>query len=560
MKTQLKYAAASLALLLCAGASAQTLQDAIRLTENEQYDKANSMFLQLVAKEPTNGDVFFYFGDLKLKEEDPDSAKVLFEKGYSINQTNPLVHVGLARYYMYTGNMTEGKKEMTTAMSVLNPNGKNDKFPVARLVQVYLEMAENYIWASEPDPDAAINLTNVAEKLDPKNPSAEIFLIRGDALQKKDAVNASPAIDCYNKAAQRDPQSCRAYVRIGKIYASGKNMVAAIGFFNKAITIEPNFGPAYRNRGEAQYQIGKFDSAAISFRKYLELNNDCHSRYRYCAFLYKSGDYDNAVKEGQTVLGCDSSIVVVYRIIGRCYMDMKTPDPAKSISYFNLFFRKQKQYGKPAVIPEDYVYIGKAFAKNGQDSLAINNYKLALKADTSRKDSYFDIASAYFKMKKYDSAAYYYKRKIDLNPAKASISDWNAYGRSLFLLKDYPNADAAFIHVTTMDSLNPIGWYWRARCAAQQDPDIKTDNARILYEKYYSLAIADKEKNKKDLGVAAKYLGGYHMVKKNYGCSKAWFQFALDLDPANADLKKQLEEKELKGATASDLNTCLMAK
>lgn len=562
MKTQLKFAAAGIALFLCAGASAQTLDDAIKLTDNEQYEKANSMFLQLAAKEPANGDVYFYFGDLKLQDGDADTAKIIFQKGIDINATNPLVHVGMARYYMYSGKMADGEKEMAYAKSLLSTQAgpKNDKMPVPRQVTIYLEMAETYTWAAEPNPQMAIDLTNTAEKLDAKNPSAEIFLIRGDALQKQNPVNASPAIEAYNKAAQRDPKSCRAYVRIGQIYAAGKNMPAAIGYFNKAISTEPNFGPAYRLRGEAQYQVSKFDSASISYKKYLDLNNDCHSRYRYCAFLYKSGDYENAIKEGETVLACDSSIVVVYRIVGRCYMDQKTPDPAKSVQYFNLFFKKQKVYGKPAIIPEDYVSVGKAFAKDGNDSMAIVNYKLALKADTSRKDGYFEIGSAYFKMRNYDSAAYYYKRKIDLAPANASISDWNAYGRSIYLLKDYAGASEAFSHVTQMDSLNPIGWYWRGRCEAQLDPEIKSDNARMMYERFYAVAIGDKERNKKDLIIAAKYLGGYHLVKKNYGCSKAWFQFALDLDPNNADLKKQMEEKEMKTATASDLNSCMMTK
>jgi tetratricopeptide (TPR) repeat protein len=560
MKTPMKFAAAIFALFAGAGIHAQTLQDAIRFTENEQYDKAKSAFRQLIVKEPTTGDNFFYFGDLMLKTEDPDSARVLFQKGVDINATNPLTHVGLARYYMYTGKVAEGQKEIAYARSLVSTQaGKKGtaEMPNTRQAMILLEIAETYTWATQPDPDAAIQLTNDAEKIDPKNPN--IFLQRGDALWKKDQVNASAPITNYQQAAKLDPKSSIAYFRIGSVYASGQNMPLAISFFNKALSVDPTFAPAYRARGEAQYQIAKFDSASISYQKYLELNNDCYSRYRYSAFLYKSGDYDNAIKQGQMVLACDSSITVVYRIIGRSYAEMKTPDPVQAVTYMNLFFAKQKIYGKPKVSPDDYVIRGRAYSKNNLDSLAVLDYKNAITVDTSRKDIYFDFATSYFKMKKYDSAAVYYRKKIDAS-TKPAAGDWYALGQALYRQKDYANADSAFKKVTELDPKNPSGWVWRGRMNAQLDPqDVsKKGLARPYYEMYIELAGVDKEKNKKDLIVAAGYLASYHhFTMKNYACSKAYYQYMQELDPANEAATTALtKDKDVKAATAADINTC----
>lgn len=563
MKTQLRFAAAVLGLLICSGVYAQTLPEAKRYTESEQYDKAKSTFRQLVAKEPTNGDNFYYFGNLMMVVDDADSAKKLYDQGVAINATNPLVHIGLARYYFMTGNPAEGQKEIAYAKSLLTtqagPKGTN--IPVARQQEIYLEMAKVYIDATPGDAQAALDLTNAAENLDKKNPTAEIYLVRGDAQLKKDPVVATPAIEYYNKAAALDPKSAKAYVRIGRVYAAGKNMVSAISFFNKALAIEPNFAPAYEYRGEAYYQIGKFDSAAVSYAKYLSINPDCYSRYRYTAFLYKSGDYENAIKQGDLVLACDSSITVVYRIIGRCYLEMKNPDANKAIVYFDKFFEKQKQYGKPKLIADDYIYRGRALSKNNKDSLAVIDYEKGLAVDTSRNDIYFDVATAYFKMKKYDKAGIYYKKKIDVNPAKATISDWNAYGRALYSQKDYVNADSAFKKVTEIDPKNPIGWFWRGRANAQQDPDGKKGQARPYYESYLDLAMADslnKEKNKKDMISAATYLASYHfVVLKNYSCAKAYYLFIASLDANNEAAKTALEQdKNIKAATAAEMATC----
>ncbi|HET6990898.1 MAG TPA: hypothetical protein VFJ43_06215, partial [Bacteroidia bacterium] len=78
MKTHIRIFTA-FALLISAGSSAQTLQDARKLMDNEQYERARTEFKALIAKEPTNGDNFYYFGDLMLKMENPDSAKILFQ-------------------------------------------------------------------------------------------------------------------------------------------------------------------------------------------------------------------------------------------------------------------------------------------------------------------------------------------------------------------------------------------------------------------------------------------------------------------------------------------------
>ncbi|HET6991247.1 MAG TPA: hypothetical protein VFJ43_07990, partial [Bacteroidia bacterium] len=458
---------------------------------------------------------------------------------------------------MYTGNDPKGPQQIAYAKSLVTTQAgkKGLDMAASRQVQIYLEIAETETWAVTPNYDDAIALTESCEKLDPKNP--EVFLTRGDAQYRKDPLNGTAAITSYNTAARLDPKSCVANVRIGKLYMNGKNMQSAISFYNVALKTDSTFGPAWRLKGEAQYQFQHYDSAQKSMLTYLRLNDDPSARYRYCVFLYKSGNYTESINQGKLTLAKDSSITVIYRIIGRSYIESKTPDATMAIYYFNKFFEKQKLSGAPALIADDYIDRGKAYSKNSNDSLAIIDYNKGLQVDTSRTDIYFDVATSYFKMKKYDMAAEFYKKKIDLNPATATISDWNAYGRALFLQKDYVNADMAFRKVCVMDPPNPIGWYWRGRVNQTTDPDIKSDSTRIFYETYFDLANKDKDKNKKELITASKYLAGYHYVKKNFACSKAYFQYALDLDPTNADVKKTLEtDKDIKAATAADITSC----
>ena len=50
---------------------------------------------QLIAKEPQNANNYFYYGDNYFKAENPDSAKIIFQKGLSIDPNNALCTVGL---------------------------------------------------------------------------------------------------------------------------------------------------------------------------------------------------------------------------------------------------------------------------------------------------------------------------------------------------------------------------------------------------------------------------------------------------------------------------------
>src|SRR5882762_7594665 len=76
---------------------AQSLQDAIKLSESEQFEKATAAFVSLIQREPTNGDNYFFYGENYFKEEiidssfkamDLDSARICYEMGMKkIQQT-----------------------------------------------------------------------------------------------------------------------------------------------------------------------------------------------------------------------------------------------------------------------------------------------------------------------------------------------------------------------------------------------------------------------------------------------------------------------------------------
>lgn len=565
MKTHLKIAA-GIALMIGIKASAQTLPDAIRLTENEQYSSAKAIFIKLVAAEPTNGDNYFYFGDLLLKMEDADSALVVFKKGTEIAGTNPLTHVGYGRGLTYTGKYEDGLRELSQADALITAqSGKKGTLTPQKQAVILCELAETYTFMPSPNYDKALDYTNRAETADKNN--ADVYLTRGDMFLAKNPVDATPAIEQYKKAASVDPKSARANVRIGNVYMGGKNPAEAIKFYNLALQIESNYGPAYRRKAEAFFQLAKVDSATINYEKYLKLNPDCYATYRYAAFLYVSGNYEQAIEQGKRVIACDSNmVIVVYRIIARSYLEKTPSDPANAITYFNLFLQKQAKYGKPRLMAEDYTMRGKAYSALKNDSLAVVDYQKAMTVDTSKKDVYFDIGNSYFKMRKYDQAAVWYMKKYQAEiggSVSVRATNLNAFARALYLNKEYSRSDSAYAALIAIDSNLTYGWLGRAQNNAKLDVNAEKELARPYYERYMEIANADsvsQKKNSKDIVNASLYLASIHARAKNFACAKAYYLLAQKLDPANTVAQSGLEDKDVKAATPAELPTCTMQK
>src|SRR5690242_7885688 len=75
------YSILTVFLAISSAAIGQTLKDGIRLTVDEQYEEAAGVFKALTQKEPANATNYYYFGENYIKQEDLDSARIIFQKG-----------------------------------------------------------------------------------------------------------------------------------------------------------------------------------------------------------------------------------------------------------------------------------------------------------------------------------------------------------------------------------------------------------------------------------------------------------------------------------------------
>lgn len=505
---------------------AQTLNDAIKLTTNEQFESADAAFKTLLQAQPNSGDYYFYYGENYFKNDNWEMANTMFQKGAEVNPTNPLPYVGLGKVQWYKNQATEAKANFFKATTL----------GAEKNATVFMKIAEAYIAAPTKNLTDAFTLLAKAAKLEPKNP--EVYILTGDAFLEQN--NGTKAVENYEKAGALDPKSPRALLKQGQVWNRAKNYQLAIDTYKKAKLIDSTFAPAFREAAEIYHKAGQDKVAYGQMQKYIQLNNDCGARARSAGFALESRFYKECVADAKEAQKCDPNNVFLLRYLA--YAQYETADYPAGLENSNLFFTKA-----PAdkIIGMDYEYRGKLLAKAGKDSLAILDYKKALEMQPEKLELNGDIANALIKMKKYPEAIAAYKVKME--KSKATANDYFSIGRAYYLSKDFINADSSFVQVIKLQPELTMGYLWRAKSNSQLDPKNEKWSAKPFYETYLTkVKPEDTEKFKNDLIGAYTYMGVYYMNNKNVCEAKTYFKKIAELDPANANAKKFLESAEAK--------------
>ncbi len=543
------------------GLKAQTLKETMRMADNERFESAKIAFKNLVASEPNNGNIYYYFGetffhqsigirDSILAMHLKDSANALYKKGSEVDPLNPLNFVGLGKILWYSNNQNQSDLLFKQALDMTK--NKN--------ATVMLKIAEAYINAGFKNLKGANELLAKALKLEPKNP--EVHILTGDALLEADPMDGSGPVKKYKDAAQLDTNSAKPILRIGKLYYRAKNPTEALKWYKEAILIDSTFAPAYIEMGEL-YIMASFNKKALeSYKKYLSLNNDREARDRFSQVLWLNKLFEDAVNEISQIQKADSSSYTLYRLLGYSYAevgDKFAPDGYKKGLYaIRKFFDMTHSKSNFKYLSSDFSMYGKLLSKTGQDSLALLELKRALDMDSTKKSLNSEIGLAYYKIKKYNDAIYYYAKKIAAG--EPSVNDYIYYGSCFYYTKRFALADSAFKKVTLASPELPLAHKFRAKCNVQIDTSSKLGLAKPHYQKLAELLLLkpenlEKPAIKKDLIEAYEYLGAFYFREiKDYAKSKDYFTKIMALDTANKKAKAYFNGPEAK---ATDLKQAL---
>ena len=590
---------AALICMICGtGLKAQSLQEAITLTKNEQYDKAEALFQQLIKSEPGNSKIYFHYGENTLLNYFADTisnsltvatkeAADIFNKGIAASTTNPLNYVGLAKVEFYKGDNAKAEELRVKAKGLLPAYKKVTKIANPKdYAYTLAKIAESYIRFETVDTSKALPFIREALKIDPKN--SEVYIIAGDIYI---LVNdGSKAIKNYNLAQDWDLQSPTANMKIGSIYVKGRNLMAAIPFYEQAIALNKDYAPAYRELGQLYSMAGRYNESKKYFEKYLGLTQgNIPAKIRYVNALFYAKEYSEVIKNVEEIFAVDRSRTYMNRIAGYSAYEMGNYDLA--LKYMDKLF---ESLDKDRIIKKDYIYYARILTKKNQNfsklvietdndegdlttmegkyaALKTGPDKVKIKADIDAlkakvTDSKAKIANAEVELKKsseaYEKAAFFGDEDLNmlyekggaqyaaykysdaaatwsrlLEKGRDTENDFIQVGRAYYQAKDFDKADATFNKMVAKYPNNLQGYLWIANTASAKDPDSELGLARPKFITLLKKASADSVKNVSEMFDAIRYLGYDALQNKRYDEARSYYNRMVSLAPNNNEYK-----------------------
>jgi tetratricopeptide (TPR) repeat protein len=509
---------------------AQDLNSAIKLTMSEQYESAAQVYQSLIAKEPGNGDNYYFYGENFLKSYLTDSASAdfteltktaieLFNKGAKADSLNPLNFIGLGKIFISFKKLDNAIFYFNLAESLL-PSRQNRKstIPPEKQALTYNKIAEAFILSSYQDTTLIFSKLRKAIKADPRNP--ETYILIGDAylLKLNDGTNA---IANYKKAQSLDTKSPKSNLRIGQLWMRAKNYNDALAYYREAIKIDSTFAPAYRELAELYAMARRYGEAIKTYNKFLSLSTtNITAKVRFASFLFMAKEYQQSIDKINEIRKEDTTFVILNRLLAYSYCELNQAD--KGLPYINKFFKLAKP---DKILPSDWTYWGKLLQKTKNDSLAVEKFLVGYNMDTSNSDALRDLAISYNRLKKYNDAASCYMKPI--SSGKANPNDYYNLGKVYYQAKQWGKADTVFAEYIRLQPTYLQAYLWRARVNTMIDSNATQGLAKPYFDKVIELGMADSAKYVKEVAEAYSFLGYYYF--KQYNLNKKQDEACLSI-------------------------------
>jgi len=262
--------------------------------------------------------------------------------------------------------------------------------------------------------------------------SGDVFSAAKRAFNNNDMATY---INLMQQIATLEPNSADPHFFIGEAYRMQGEYLLALAAYDRAIAINPNFGPAFVGRARVRLALDPAENVLSDLDRAVSLSPDyLDAHLERAAFLLSQGEIEAALAdlEAARAINSESPLLYVYQ----AKIDLALGRPVDALE------AAQKAHDMDITLLPAYLVLGQAFAANGMtdDAVgALQTYALYYPEDRS---TYLILATAYNQAGEYERA---------LALAQAILEDdqfngqaWLVRGGAYLGLGDGPNAEYDF--------------------------------------------------------------------------------------------------------------------
>jgi cytochrome c-type biogenesis protein CcmH/NrfG len=503
------------------------------------------MLKTIVQSKPANGKAAFFLGNVYLKQNIEDSAKIYFQKGLTASESAKWNYIGLGQIDLNNSNTIAAQTNFDLATKDLK---KKD-------IEEYIYIAKAYMNADKPDFKTALTYLNKAKAINPTDANIQLGL--GDAYYGDKNQNESYA--AYRNAFQTDASLIRAKMQLGVLLKGAKSYTEAVKAYDNVIATDANYGPVYRELAETFYYWGNnepkkyneyIQKALAYYEKYMSLTDySLTSRMRHADFLILAKDYKALEVEANKMKELDKVNPRILRYLGySAYENGNTDVAIKSLEDF-IGNTNNK------IIARDFLYLGLAKLRKSNNietktvdqilfDAGVADIKKSVQMEITMTNDLSEVGKKFYEQKLFKQASAIYEIATSNATSKNYLLDNFYLGNSLYynntrkdVVKPDPielqKADAAFGKVIEASPTTQDAYIFRARTNRL----LENEEMIIKYYEEYLKVVTEKgeeevTKNK------TKFIESYNNIAASYAnTDKAkaieYFNKTLALDPTN---------------------------
>lgn len=563
-KTTITFLAAFL--LLAGSVKAQSVQDGINHLNAGRPESAVSLLKKLLEVNPNNVEANYWLGQSYLELDEiassrVKSAKELYQKALQSSANAPLLIIGMGHVDLLENRTTEARQKFESALEMTKTRKGYDP-------DMLLAVGRANVDAKSGDYKYAIEKLEMATD---KGKNPDIWVQLGRAQRKAGlGEGGGEAFKSYNKALEIDPNYGPAYLQLAKIFESQKNWSFVLKYLMDAVTRDPKFSIGYYELFYYKFFRQNYTGAEEELVKYIESkkpDTDIGDEYLYAQLCWARKDFNCAITKGESVIAAMGELTKpkVYRLLADAAY--QNGDYQKAKKFSDLFFAKKNP---DDIILPDYenkaLVLGKT---NGSSQEIFNTYIDGTTVDTTldAKLDFLKKGAAYFKeIKDRDNEAKMIGKVISMR-TEPIINDYFDLTIAYYFKPDYDKARETAIVMINKFPEEIYGYEWAYNSAVA----IATDTTREVKQdsigfpsanKLYEFTLRDTVKYKKQYLNSVRFLAAYYINEaKDRDKSLEFFRKWLTVDPANATtIQSYIDQIEKMPATKPSSGKAAAAK
>ena len=286
------------------------LNDLLKLVQNEQYNVAQKIALNLTKNFPSHPFCWKVLAEVAQKKNRIQDVIKFNKKVIELDPNDAAAHCNLGNSYIDTRRFTEAEESYRNAISA-----------DANCAEAHYNLGHKI--SQDGDLDGAILCYRNA--IASNSEFFEAFISLGNVLRQKGEFEEAQS--SHSKAVLLRPDSALAHYNLGVTLGELGKRREAESSYEKALLLQPNLAEAHNNRGLLLEEFGDLQSAKTCFQKAIKFNGKFAEAYCNLGNILRHiGDikgsktnFDKAIKLDTNYAEAYSNLAITY------YMDGEIP-------------------------------------------------------------------------------------------------------------------------------------------------------------------------------------------------------------------------------------------